>query len=47
MIVDGSVNWETTGPKPTAEGFDMEAREKSIYEWVRRCVVVPSQLNGT
>lgn len=36
MIVDGTTNWGEGGPKPAAEGFDVEAREKSIYEWVRQ-----------
>lgn len=36
MIVDGAINWGEGGPKPSAEGFDMEAREKTIYEWVRQ-----------
>lgn len=36
MIEDGATNWGEDGPKPVAEGFDMEARQKSIYEWVRQ-----------
>lgn len=36
MIVDGATNWGATGPRPAAEGFDIEARSKSIYEWVRQ-----------
>lgn len=36
MIVDGATNWGATGPCPAAEGFDIEARSKSIYEWVRQ-----------
>ncbi|HEY0834097.1 MAG TPA: hypothetical protein VGE72_09345 [Azospirillum sp.] len=36
MIVDGATNWGVGGPRPAAEGFDMEAREKAIYEWVRQ-----------
>ena len=36
MILDGATNWGVGGPKPAAEGFDMEARQKSIYEWVRQ-----------
>lgn len=36
MIEDGATNWGEGGPKPVAEGFDMEARQKSIYEWVRQ-----------
>ncbi|MBO9452764.1 hypothetical protein J7426_21025 [Tropicibacter sp. R16_0] len=36
MIEDGAVNWGDGGSKPVADGFDMEAREKSIYEWVRQ-----------
>lgn len=36
MIIDGSTNWGATGLRPAAEGFDMEARSKSIYEWVRQ-----------
>jgi hypothetical protein len=36
MIVDGATNWGSAGPRPSAEGFDIEARSKSIYEWVRQ-----------
>lgn len=36
MIVDGETNWDAEGPRPAAEGFDMEERAKSIYEWVRQ-----------
>ncbi|WP_319412775.1 hypothetical protein [uncultured Cohaesibacter sp.] len=36
MIEDGATDWGEGGPKPAAEGFDMEARQKSIYEWVRQ-----------
>lgn len=36
MIEDGATNWGEGGPKSVAEGFDMEARQKSIYEWVRQ-----------
>lgn len=36
MIIDGSTNWGPDGPKPAAEGFDIAAREKAIYEWVRQ-----------
>lgn len=36
MIVDGSMNWGAGGPRPAAEGFDIEARSKAIYEWVRQ-----------
>jgi hypothetical protein len=36
MIEDSATNWGEGGPKPLAEGFDMEARQKSIYEWVRQ-----------
>ena len=36
MIVDGATNWGAGGPRPAAEGFDIEARSKSIYEWVRQ-----------
>ncbi|WP_022702256.1 hypothetical protein [Pseudorhodobacter ferrugineus] len=36
MIEDGASNWGPNGPKPEAEGFDMDARHKSIYEWVRQ-----------
>lgn len=44
MIIDGATNWGPQGPRPSAEGFDIEAREgfdiearsKSIYEWVRQ-----------
>lgn len=36
MIIDGAINWGSAGPRPAAEGFDIEARTKSIYEWVRQ-----------
>ncbi|MCC2611427.1 hypothetical protein ABK249_05625 [Neorhizobium sp. Rsf11] len=36
MIIDGATNWGADGPRPAAEGFDVEARSKSIYEWVRQ-----------
>lgn len=36
MIIDGATNWGAAGPRPAAEGFDMETRSKSIYEWVRQ-----------
>lgn len=36
MIIDGATNWGKGGPRPSAEGFDCEARSKSIYEWVRQ-----------
>jgi hypothetical protein len=36
MIIDGETNWGPTGPRPAADGFDVEARSKSIYEWVRQ-----------
>jgi hypothetical protein len=36
MIEDGATNWGIGGPKPEAEGFDMNVRNKSIYEWVRQ-----------
>lgn len=36
MIIDGATNWGADGPRPAAEGFDIEARSKSIYEWVRQ-----------
>jgi hypothetical protein len=36
MIIDGATNWGAEGPRPAAEGFGMEARAKSIYEWVRQ-----------
>ena len=36
MIIDGATNWGKDGPRPAAEGFDIEARSKSIYEWVRQ-----------
>jgi hypothetical protein len=36
MIIDGATNWGVTGPRPAADGFDVEARSKSIYEWVRQ-----------
>lgn len=35
-IEDGTVNWGDDGPKPVVDGFDMEARKVSIYEWVRQ-----------
>jgi hypothetical protein len=36
MIIDGATNWGQDGPRPSAEGFDIEMRSKSIYEWVRQ-----------
>lgn len=36
MIIDGATNWGKGGPRPAAEGFDIEMRSKSIYEWVRQ-----------
>lgn len=36
MIIDGATNWGKDGPRPAAEAFDIEARSKSIYEWVRQ-----------
>lgn len=36
MIEDGATNWSNGGPRPAAEGFDIEARSKSVYEWVRQ-----------
>lgn len=36
MIIDGATNWGKDGPRLAAEGFDIEARSKSIYEWVRQ-----------
>lgn len=36
MIIDGATNWSADGPRPAAESFDIEARTKSIYEWVRQ-----------
>jgi hypothetical protein len=36
MILDGAINWGEGGPKPAADGFDVEARKASIYEWVRQ-----------
>lgn len=36
MILDGATNWDKDGPRPAAEGFDIKARSKSIYEWVRQ-----------
>lgn len=36
LIIDGTTNWGTGGPKPSAPGFDLEARSNSIYEWVRQ-----------
>jgi hypothetical protein len=36
MIEDGATNWGQDGPKPVSEGFDMEVRQKAIYEWVRQ-----------
>jgi hypothetical protein len=36
MIIDGATNWGNAGPRPTARGFDIEARSNSIYEWVRQ-----------
>jgi hypothetical protein len=36
MIIDGATNWGDAGPRPAAEGFDIEDRSKSIYKWVRQ-----------
>lgn len=36
MIIDGATNWGTDGPRPAAKDFDIEARSKAIYEWVRQ-----------
>lgn len=36
MIIDGATNWGPNGPSPAAEGFDIGARSKAIYEWVRQ-----------
>lgn len=36
IIGDGAIAWRQGEPKPAAEGFDMEARRHSIYEWVRQ-----------
>lgn len=36
MIEDGATNWGKGGPKPAAEGFDIKARQRAIYEWVRQ-----------
>lgn len=36
MIIDGATNWDKDGPRPATEGFDIEARSKSIYEWIRQ-----------
>jgi hypothetical protein len=36
VIIDGATNWGPEGPRPAAEGFDIESRSKSIYEWVRQ-----------
>lgn len=36
MIIDGATNWGKDGPRPSAEGFNIEMRSKSIYEWVRQ-----------
>ena len=36
MIIDGATNWGKDGPRIYAEGFDFDARSKSIYEWVRQ-----------
>lgn len=36
MIIDGATNWGPGGPRPAVEGFDLEARSRSIYEWVRQ-----------
>ncbi|MGY0778501.1 hypothetical protein ACW7BC_11465 [Azospirillum argentinense] len=36
MIVDGAIRWGIGGPRPAADGFNMEARKTAIYEWVRQ-----------
>lgn len=36
MIIDGATSWGAGGARPVAEGFDLEARSRSIYEWVRQ-----------
>ena len=36
MIEDGATDWGNGGPRPAADGFDIEARSKSVYEWVRQ-----------
>jgi hypothetical protein len=36
MIIDGAIDWGEKGSRPSAEGFDIEARSKTIYEWVRQ-----------
>lgn len=36
MIIDGAINWDKAGPRSAADGLDVEARSKSIYEWVRQ-----------
>lgn len=36
MIIDGAINWGDRRPAASAEGFDLEARKSSIYEWVRQ-----------
>lgn len=55
MILDGATNWGGNGPCPAAEGFDIEARSKAIYEWVRQlrggilagAFTVERHINGT
>jgi hypothetical protein len=36
VIIDGAINWGERQPAAPAEGFDLEARKNSIYEWVRQ-----------
>lgn len=36
MIEDGAIIWGEGGPKAAAQGFDMELRQKAIYDWVRQ-----------
>jgi len=36
VVIDGAINWGERPPAPSADGFDLEARKSSIYEWVRQ-----------
>lgn len=36
MILDGSINWADGLPRLPAEGFDLEARKRDVYDWIRQ-----------